>query len=60
MRLFFWTVIRLQLYHGARFMPYVIRDASGKMVRVFDKPVTGATEQRHAVNSIIVGADAII
>lgn len=26
-------------------MPYVIRDAEGKIVQVFDEPVTGAAEQ---------------
>lgn len=26
-------------------MPYVIRDAGGKIVQVFDEPVTGAAEQ---------------
>ncbi len=26
-------------------MPYVIRDAEGKIVQVFEAPVTGATEQ---------------
>jgi hypothetical protein len=26
-------------------MPYVIRDAEGKIVQVFDQPVTGAMEQ---------------
>lgn len=26
-------------------MPYIIRDAEGKIVQVFEQPVTGATEQ---------------
>lgn len=29
-------------------MPYVIRDAAGKIVQVFDEPVTGATEKMAA------------